>query len=179
MKKWIFGAAVLAAVLFGAWYFASPSYAMMQLKDAAEDGDADALRDRIDFPAVRESMKAQLSAAMAKKIAEEPSDGFGALGGALAMGMVGPMIDGLVTPEFMAAMIEKGKAERKAGQADPAASTTNAKPVDWTIERNGFDRFRARPEGDESGAALVFTRDGIGWKLVSLDLPADGLSREK
>ncbi|NVE96086.1 DUF2939 domain-containing protein, partial [Altererythrobacter lutimaris] len=83
MKKWMIGAAVLAAVLFGAWYFASPSYEMMQLKDAAEEGDPEELRDRIDFPAVRESMKAQMSAMMARKMAEEPSDGFAALGGAL------------------------------------------------------------------------------------------------
>ncbi|MBH9537918.1 DUF2939 domain-containing protein [Novosphingopyxis sp. YJ-S2-01] len=179
MKKWMIGAAVLAAVLFGAWYFASPSYAMMQLKDAAEEGDPEELRDRIDFPAVRESMKAQMSAMMARKMAEEPSDGFAALGGALAMGMVGPMIDGLVTPEFMAAMIEKGKAEKKDSAGASEVSTEDASPVNWKIDRNGFDRFRARPDGDKTGAALLFERDGLGWKLVSLDLPADELAGEE
>lgn len=166
---------VALVALFAAgvlWYFASPAYALSQLRDAAESGDKAQLEERIDFPKVKESLKSQFSALMMKEVAkakEEEGGGFAAFGAMMAMAMIQPMIDGLVTPEAMSNMIKEGKLKR----AKEAAPAPAAKPVDWSIDRDGLDRFRAIPtaEKGEEPPALVFERHGLGWKLADIDLP--------
>jgi hypothetical protein len=175
MKRgvWVAGAAALVVAAGAGWYFASPAYAMGQLRDAAQAGDEDALEARIDFRQVRESLKEEMGARLAIELAETEDDNpFGAFGAALAMNMVGGMVDAVVTPSGMAAMIERGRLQRP-GQV---AAGAEADPVDWEIERNGFDTFRATPVGPpgEPNPTLLFERDGLGWDLVGIDLPDGG-----
>ncbi len=170
----IIGAIVALLIAAGGWYWASPGYALIQLRDAAAEGDADALEDRIDFAAVRESLKDQLRAEIAAEAARQGEDeGLGAFGSALALAMLDPMIDGLVTAEGMAAMVNYGKLT--APQEQPEKTET-----DWTIERDGLSRFRATPEAPagEKVPTMVFERDGLGWKLVEIDIPEGGLGTE-
>lgn len=157
------------------WYFGSPSYAMSQLRDAAIEGNRDDLEERIDFPKVRESLKSQLSTLMAAELAksENQESGFGALGAMVGMAMIGPMIDGLVTPDSMAAMIQQGNIQRSEQQPE----APQKQPVDWEIERSGLDRFTATPKMPEGErvATMVFERNGLSWKLTGVDLPEGGL----
>lgn len=160
--------AVLLLVAGAGWYWGSPAYAMSQLRDAALSGDEDALEDRIDFPSVRESLKADMAALMMAQVANQEQDGFAAFGAALAMGMVGPMVDAMVTPAGMATMVKQGRLQRPGDtQEDEGA------PAEWTIEREGFDQFRAKPETTDGSEppSLVFERDGLGWRLVEIDIP--------
>ncbi len=172
----IIGAIVALLIAAGGWYWASPGYALIQLRDAAAEGDADALEDRIDFAAVRESLKDQLRAEIAAEAARQGEDeGLGAFGSALALAMLDPMIDGLVTAEGMAAMVNYGRL------AAPLAEQPADKPqTEWTIQRDGLSRFRATPEAPagEKVPTMVFERDGLGWKLVEIDIPAGGLGTD-
>lgn len=165
--------AIAVAVVVGltaVWYFASPAYAMSQLRDAAMEGDADELEEHIDFPAVRESVKGQMQAMMMAEMQKQAEDNpFGAMGGMFAMGIVGTVVDNMVTPSGMAAMIKQGKMQR-----DPAEADRPSEPIEWEIERDGFDRFYARPVGRDTKAGLKFERDGLGWKLTGLEMPAEG-----
>jgi len=57
--------AVLIAVLLiaaSAWAFVSPRLAAKQFRDAVQTGDEDGLRAVMDFPAVREHLRADLRA---------------------------------------------------------------------------------------------------------------------
>ena len=181
----IAGVVGLVLVLGAGWYFASPAMALSQLRQAAIDGDAEQLEESIDFPAVRESLKAELRATMAAELArqqEAGEDGFGMLGSAIAMGMVDPMVDGFVNPQSMASMIEKGKMDRmRAGEpGDNSETEGSAEPTDWEISRDGFSRFTATPvtpEG-ERVPTMVFERDGLGWKLTAIDLPEGPLNAD-
>ena len=59
MKKLV--ALVIAlAVLVGGWWYASPLMALDGLRDAAQSGDQTDLEQRVDFPALRSSVKEQL-----------------------------------------------------------------------------------------------------------------------
>src|SRR5690606_37805082 len=118
--------------LCAAWYFLSPGYAMMQLRDAAVAGDKTELEARIDFPRVREGLKADLRARMAAEVAEGGDRGIAALGGMLAMGIVDGLIDGFVTPESMSAMIEVGKLRPKAEGDAPRTQ------VEWDLHRESI-----------------------------------------
>ena len=65
------GVGVLLALLVG-FYFASPILALGSLTAAAKAGDRAALERKVDFPAVREGLKAQLKAAMDRKFEDDP-----------------------------------------------------------------------------------------------------------
>lgn len=159
------GAIALALVSGAGWYFASPGYALMQLRDAAIQGDETELEERIDFPKVRDNLKTEFRAQMTQQLAKE-TDGFAQLGGMMAMGMVDGMVDGFVNADTMGNMVREGQLKKQDGE--PAGQS-----LEWNIQRRGFDRFTARPKGQAIGdsPALQFERDGFGWRLVEIDLP--------
>lgn len=171
-------ATITVIIAAAAWYLASPAYAMNQLKNAAQSGDSAQLEHSIDFPKVRESLKTQMRAMFAREMTkpEAEDNPFGKFGAMMAMGMVDGMVEGFVTPESMAAMIEEGKMT-KPGQAKVQAA--DAKPADWDIERDGFDKFIATPKAanGERGPSLIFERDGLGWKLSGLKLPPEATAK--
>jgi hypothetical protein len=168
-------AAILVLAAGAAWYFLSPGMAVSSLREAALHKDKDELAERIDFPALRDSIKSQLSARLAAEMAKQDNEAnpFGAIGGAIAMGFIGPMIDGMITPDGMVAVLDRGRF------ADPAKpdSVATEPEVKWTLEREGFDRFRAKAAGSTSAqqVSLVFKRDGLGWKMVDIEIPKEGL----
>jgi hypothetical protein len=169
----IIGVLGLAAAAGAAWYIVSPGYAMSQLRAAAVEGDAEELEERIDFPAVRASLKERYRAELAGQIATaDDGDGFAAFGSMIAMGMVDGMVEGFVNPASMAAMIQRGKMQG-AQQESPAGRQS----VEWSIVRDGLSRFSATPDApeDERVPTMVFERDGLSWKLTEIEIPDGGL----
>lgn len=176
MKKGLAVAIALLAIGLAGWYFASPSMAMNSLRSAAIEGDREELKERVDFPALRESLKEQVRAHMVAEMAKEKdSNPFAALGMAMAGAIVDPMIDGIVSPAGIKAMVQQGRMVD--ATADKAAAPKDSKPVDWKIDRRGFTKFVATPEVQDGGRApsLIFKRDGIGWDLVDIEIPNGGL----
>ena len=177
MKKIVIALTLVMAASLVGWYFASPGYAMVQLRDAALAGDADALEQRVDFPAVRDGLKEDLKARMASEMTSGDNNGGEQLGAAFAMTLIDPMIDGLITPKSMAKLVEQGVL-----QADEGASSgdvENEQAPEWVIERDGLSRFTARPQNRETlsvapdAPELVFERSGLSWRLVELDTPEE------
>ncbi|MBR2270403.1 DUF2939 domain-containing protein [Sphingobium sp.] len=180
MKKGLIVAVILIIAGFGGWYFASPSIAMSGLRDAAVEGDREELKDRVDFPAVRESLKAQVRAHFVTEMQKEKDNPFAALGMAMAGAIVDPMIDGIVSPSGIKAMVQQGRMQTDARDAN-AAVQTEKKPVEWSIDRRGFDKFLAKPktEAGQNEPTLVFERDGLGWRLVDIEIPEGGLGKDR
>jgi hypothetical protein len=161
------GAALLVIASGALWYFESPLWTLKGIKDAAQSRDSDALNGYIDYPALRESLKAELMARMMAE-AQKDESGFGALGMAIGSAMMGPMIDALVSPAGMRAAL---LANRQANAA-PAASALQVpeKPV---IVRRNFSEFVVTSKGQPNGG-LVFKRHGLSWMLSGVELPPDG-----
>jgi len=175
MKKWVIAAVAAALALAGTWYWASPALAMNNLRNALVKGDRSELAERIDFPAIRESLKSQMSAMMVAEMAKKKDEGnaFAALGGMLATAMVGPMIDGIVTPDGLKAVVQHARFKSDAEvQARPEQK--------WNVERDGFDKFTAiaATQPGEKAPKLLFKRDGLGWRLVDIEMPEGGMSNE-
>ena len=79
-----------------------------------------------------------------------------------------PMVDAMVSPEGMERLFERRAAEEKAsGKPSLKGVAPGEDPI---IERTGLDEFKVRNREDPDGA-LVFKRDGLGWKLSGVDLP--------
>jgi hypothetical protein len=137
------------------------------MKAAADTNDPDALNSYIDYPALREDLKAEIMGQMMAE-AKKDKSGFGGLGLAIGTAMIGPVIDGLVTPAGMrAALMAK---RDQAPKAAPQAASALRVPDDPVIVRRGFSEFLvASKQRPKSG--LVFKRHGLSWKLSGVDLP--------
>lgn len=163
-------AAVAAAVIVTAsstlWYFEAPAWTLKGMKDAAQSHDADALNAYIDYPALRESLKAELMARMMAE-AQKDKSGFGALGMAVGSAMMGPMIDGLVSPAGMRAALLANRQEN----TTPAASALHV-PKEPVIVRRNFSEFLVTAKG-QPNSGLVFKRHGLSWMLSGVELPPD------
>lgn len=123
MNKWIYGGLGAAFVAFAAWYSLSPGMAMAGLRDAVKDGDKQQPEERVNFPQVCESLKTQLKAKLAGEMAKQgqgEQNGFAAFGAMLAMSMVDGLINGMVTPDGLKALVENGRFNTKGTTSAPA-----------------------------------------------------------
>src|SRR5689334_10694172 len=100
-SRFFTGFVVLLAVLIASFWYWSPILAVHQLQRAAESRDADAVNEKIDYPALRESMKGQFNARLAGAMGQQQANGnpFAAFGTVIGTAMVNQMIDALVRPE--------------------------------------------------------------------------------
>jgi hypothetical protein len=170
-SKTRFAALAAAALIIAAgvtWYLASPDWTLHQMKAAADANDLDALNSYIDYPALREDLKAVITGQMTAE-AKKHKSSFGRLGFAIGTATIGPVIDALVTPAGMRTAL---MAKRDQALAKPAALAASALrvPDDPVIVRRGFSEFLvASKQQPKSG--LVFKRHGLSWKLSGVDLP--------
>jgi hypothetical protein len=161
---------VAAALIIAAgvtWYLASPDWTLHQMKTAADANDPDALNSYIDYPALREDLTAEIKGQMMAEAKKDKSS-FRGLGLAIGTAMVGPVIDGLVTPAGMRAALI-AKRDQAQLEAAPRAFSALRLPDDPVIVRHGFSEFLvASKQQPKSG--LVFKRHGLSWMLSGVDL---------
>lgn len=167
--KWKIAAAVAALIVIASsvlWYFESPVWTLKGMKDAAQSHDADALDAYIDYPALRESLKAELEPRMMAEARKH-----GALGMAFGSVMMGPMIDRLVSPAGLRAALFATGLEN----GSPAASDLHV-PKEPVIVRRNFSEFVVTAK-DRPSTGLVFKRHGLSWMLSGVELPVDASKR--
>lgn len=171
MKKIALAAAV-AAITLAASVYASPYYALHQMKTAIAEHNVDALASHVDFPALRISIKSQLESTLADSIqAATASDNpFAAMGQAMVTGMLGKMVDAMVSPEGVAAMVSKTAVGADADKGTQGGSAQEKK--DYSVAYKGWDQFVVRPKtDDDEKGGLVLQRHGLwNWKLSAIEL---------
>ena len=177
-RKWIAGIAAALALL-AIVYAGSPYLAARNLREAAISADVDGLDTAIDFPAVRDSLKSQVSAAMAKRVNDDPGmkgNPFAGLGMMLMPTIVDRMVDTLVTPDGISALIRRGRPG-----ADAAGARAPNTDITYRYSYVGLNRFRVQmvdAKQDKPMPSLIFARHGLfSWKLIRLDLPEDMFDR--
>lgn len=176
MRKWIWlAAAALAALL--AYVATGPYRTVHAIREAVKTEDPRALAKQVDFPALRTSLKAQLGDRLVREAGPElQSSAFGAIGLRLAGGLVDGIVDAMVTPVGLGALMEGRKTwNRFGGIAPPSRSDTSGQPEplhDAAYDYASPSRFTATVQ-DDSGRPVVFviTRDGLRWKLSDIRLP--------
>jgi hypothetical protein len=172
----VIGAGLLLAAGLGAgWWFGAPLYTLNAMQTALEQRDASRLSQFVDYDALREDLRGDIQKTFSERFGGTES---GILGGAslLAMAMVDPVVDQMISPEGMSAMM--GLAETGAAgvggvsitATDAKASSKAGSSGSFSIERQGFDTLRVQPEGLDGTFALVFSRRGLGWKLTGVDV---------
>ena len=175
-KGWIIaiGAAVAAFLLA---YGASPYLAVRGFVAAAKQGDAEKLRGSVDFPAVRADLKPQLTAAVNTRMERDPQmrgNPLAGLGAMLMPSILDRMIDSVVTPEGIAALVRAGKV----GHAETESKGPSRVDYDARyVTLDHFDVALRRQGATSDPVTLVFQRRGLfAWKLVRIALPQSSLT---
>lgn len=153
---------VIAAVGF----FVAPWFALQAVRSAAEARDAQALNELVDFNAVRDGLKAQLSGAPAPAPVDPWKHPIEAMRQALhpLPAIAGPSVETYLTPDALNALTN----------GRPVGQPITERP--WPILRYwGFDRCRMAVRDPSDGrreTLLTFQRRGwYDWKLSQVLLP--------
>ena len=182
MKKflpWLVG----LFVIFAIYLYASPYLVLNNIKNAAQQGDADKLSGYIDFPSVKQSMKDQVKAAMVEELAaSDEQDGFEALGTMLAAAMIDPLIDGLVTPDGVALMLQGQKLDFDFNNDTPEDKPkAKNEDVDYKAGYLSFNRFKVQiidaNDPDES-LDVIMHRDWLSWKVTRINFSLDSKDKK-
>lgn len=179
-RRSLITAAAVAVGLFLIAYFASPLLAVRGLVSAAKAGDEAALEQRVDFPALRQSMKNEMNARLVAEMRKDLGDHDKALGGLgmlLAPSFISSAVDTLITPKAVAAMVTEAREPRAAdgiGQARPKTDDADDK-IKRSYSYRGLNTFaltlheQDRPERRLS--LLMERRNLFFWKLAGVELP--------
>ena len=167
-------AAAVAVIGVAATAYASPYYALHQIKTALAERNAETLATHVDFPALRASVKAQLETSMARSIEATAGSGnpLAALGQSIASAMLGKMVDTMVSPAGVVALVNKSALSPQASDTADAPADGARKKADYSASYAGVNTFvvRAR-DGHAQEGALVLQRHGVwGWKLSSIEI---------
>lgn len=175
---------VVVALAVVVWAYFAPHLTMRAMRLAAERGDAEALAAHVDFPAVRDDLKAQFSAAASERIGGDGSGGWRDFGAALATAAAAPAIDALVSEEslmllFAGRDMARGRliAQPAPAPSEATAHTDVATRSRWnpTMGYADLSTFTVRFDLNDDPAlpaTLVFKRHRLlWWKLSAVRLP--------
>jgi hypothetical protein len=164
---------IAAGLAAGAWWF-SPWWVLNQVKAAAERNDAQALSDVIDYPRLRESLKAELNSALVGRLREGAS-GLGeigrtgaALGAVLASAVVDKLVEVMVRPEFVVRAIRDGQfvlPGRSANERDRGPGAGGSGPQAGGDAQGGASRSGSGAQ--RGGAAPGPWRSSAGWGVCA------------
>lgn len=163
---------VVIAIVFAVYFAASPYLTAYQLFTSAENKDAEALAENIEFPILRENVKSQLNASLSQQLASAGNDNpFAAIGAAFGSVVVNSMVDAFVTPEAIGRMLDNNDDQqaksREQQQAQKAEFRENFK--DAKLAYAAWDTFHITlHESTAEQSIFVLSRRDFGWKLTNI-----------
>ncbi|WP_159726296.1 DUF2939 domain-containing protein [Methylosinus sp. Ce-a6] len=179
MRRAIF--AVFALLVLAAL---SAGYAVLSLREleaGVRAGNAEAISGHVDFPAVRASIKEQLSTIVMARALDEADRNRGP-GGRLGAGLlaaIGPAlidtaVDRFVSPAAIGALLS-----RRAPTAGGGGEGGERKELDLRRFADRFElmsptRFRIT---HKDGVAIVFALSDWTWKVADIRIPPDILKK--
>ncbi|BEU21733.1 DUF2939 domain-containing protein [Paraburkholderia caribensis] len=191
---------VIVVVAALGYAYASPYIALDRLKRAADSRDVDTVNAYVDYPALRDSLKLQVTGLLTRRLdVQHNGNPLAAIGAMIGVALIGPLVDAYATPDGVAALLNgippRGEPGERpppppAAPADnpapnspqtpaPASSQANAngntppQPPQTTAGYRGVNEFVVTYQhgvGDTRYAA-IFRRQGLfTWKLSAVDL---------
>ena len=185
-RQWKTWVALLLALLLalGAYVAAGPYMTIRAIRHAVQAQDTGELAEQVDFPALRASLKAQLIDEIVRNAGPEvQANAFGAVALTMATGLVNGVVDGMVNPGGLSAVMEGRRLWLNAGdsfsrppvdaQGNPTPQATPPEPLhDAVMRYESASRFTATIH-DDHGKPIVFVlrRTGLRWRLADIRLP--------
>lgn len=163
---------IAAMAVFGAWLHAKPGRAFQDLQIAMDRDDPALMAPLLDLDALKSNIKNREAAKLSQAA---PKDGPGALmglfGQALADSVIGALVQGVVSPEGVLAML-RGAAASAPEIPGKAPKTPSERLFGQaSTELIGFNRYvaTAHLKGD-AVLRLVFARTGTAWRLSDIEI---------
>ena len=159
LTRWLVIICVVVLLVYGA----SPYFSFWRFTAAVQSRDAAAISARVDFPAVRASLKKQLVARFATKKSSHKR--WSNLGPTL----IDAIIDAYVTPEGMAALLSNPDALKNL-RAPREFHFQLGKNVNLSEVKYAFFTGPLSFVVNRDGIKLRFHFTASGWQLYGLDL---------
>jgi hypothetical protein len=156
-----------------AWIFFSPYLAVLQLRRAIERGDVEAIRQGVDFPALRESMKDELRSQLAQSMSKQTQSGFEVLGGMLAATMINQIVDNFITPQAIVNASQGRQVQKTPEQISGLAQVATNQNDSVSMAYDGWNRFivTVKSNAKDESLKLVWYRSGlVSWHLSALHM---------
>jgi hypothetical protein len=180
-KAWLIVCFIAMGVVMGAFLYASPYLALRNIKQAAFEGNTDALRELVDFPSFRASLKEELGGQMSRyaltEMAKDDS-GVAVLGSAFASSFVNVLVDQFVTPQVIVNMAQgkkvEGAPDSVAGFIDQftAGRSENEPRISTGYESYGRFSVHIFPARSKEAVTLVLLRSRLAtWRVIGIRLP--------
>ncbi|MFM0357631.1 DUF2939 domain-containing protein [Paraburkholderia nemoris] len=178
---------VIAALGF---CYASPYMALNTLKRAADARDAQTVNEYVDFPALRESLKQQVTGLLTRRLdGQGNGNPLAAIGAMIGVALIGPLVDAYATPDGVAALLNgmppRGNPGERppvpAGAGNPPAATAAApEPAPAVAGNNGNSATPPQPPQTTAGYRglnefVVSYQHGAGDARYSAILRREGL----
>jgi hypothetical protein len=157
--RWLATFCIVVLLIYGA----SPYYSFWRFTAAVRSRDATAISRRVDFPAVRASLKRQLVTRFAKKTTSHKR--WSNLGPTL----IDAIIDAYVTPDGLAALLSNPEALKNL-KAPQQFHFEFGKNEDWSKVKYAFFTGTRSFVVDRDGMKLEFVFTSSGWQLHGVDL---------
>ena len=153
-------------------YIASPYYSMFSLIRSLNEGDTVALKNAVDFPALRESLKDEMKSKLGQQTKRSISSKEEELADKLVSGMgamFGPaIIDGLVdtfvTPSGLAALIANPSSALDGKKGRNENKIPN---ISWAFF-SGLSKFQAKITEKQETLTLHFRLTDFRWMLYAI-----------
>jgi hypothetical protein len=164
---------IVGAFLCGGGLYASPYLTLYQMYQSAKSNDFQGVASHVDFPALRESVKANVQTMFSQETAKQDNPLMGILGKFLGGVVLDPVVDAVVTPEGVAALLA-GQQLQFGGDNKKATFSEKADSVEVKPHYESFNQFvvSVKPKGeDKPPVELILSRDFLGWKVSGVRLP--------
>ena len=190
MKKWF----LLALALLVAAYVGTSWYTAHQIAETAHKEDLQRFRGYIDLPSLHANLKQQLEQRLRDSLGGEASPELSDFLTAGANLFIGPLLQGLVTPEGLAALLRGGDQlwlferelfrstdrDGRGGRTMDERDSDNGELELVGLRFAGLGRVAADyGASDTAELRLILERQGVHWRVVDLDFPETDENREQ
>lgn len=120
----------LIVVALAVFAYASPYLVLSRLRDAVQARDADGINRYVDYPALRISLKQQVTQMLSQRVdSEKLQHPLAALGALVGMAFVSPLVDAYATPDGVAALLNGMPPRGEPGEAPPSVTREQPEPA--------------------------------------------------
>lgn len=165
--------ATMALVLFAIiGFLRGPEAAVHALRDAAARRDATEIARHIDGPALRHSLGRLLLQQTGAALPDDGGNDRKMLSQFIVAGaLVKPLVETLVTPDGIAAMLEGQIASRPSAPLGAGPDQRPAPKIDYAWRGVSTVRAAVTTPAGVPGLVLVLRRDGFSWRLAGVEAP--------
>lgn len=176
MKKMTKTMLLVAVLVPGLLLYLTPYFAVREMRAAAESGDEARFSEHINYRVLKANMKADFNAKLQNEMAKQTSsNALSSFGANFASAFVNPLIDTLVTPQSMAAILSGRRMRLQENPAQADSRSAAQRETDVVSRYESLNRFIVavkRTASNDAPVELIFEREGLAtWKVIAIRLP--------